>query len=251
MCHFFQEFQELQQLKEVAPTLPVFFVRVPPPVDENGQPVIPHDRAAIRSLQSAMERHHLASQDSMSSSNDDHVEPMMLSDSMSLSLSQSPTNSSVQTDIAPIEVFQALLELQYINPLSNIQHNPSLAKQGMEDIINVDSVLVERSDSTAHLTNFSRLILLNHLVKSTSLLNVIHTRCLETFILTAFDMARDMMITPRRLEFAQEKENDLYNSLMDIALKKQDEIGHIIGETISDIRDELLEKAANYEFIGK
>ena len=70
------------------------------------------------------------------------------------------------------------------------------------------------------------------------------------FIYTAFDMQRDMMITPRRLEFAKEKETELYASLMDIALKKQEDIRRMIGETISDMRPDLLNKAAEFEFKG-
>ena len=71
------------------------------------------------------------------------------------------------------------------------------------------------------------------------------------FIYTAFDMQRDMMITPRRLEFAQEKESELYASLMDIAVKKQDEIRRMIAETISDMRMDLLNKASDYKFRGE
>ena len=64
-------------------------------------------------------------------------------------------------------------------------------------------------------------------------------------------MQRDMMITPRRLEFAKEKETELYASLMDIALKKQEDIRRMIGETISDMRPDLLNKAAEFEFKGR
>lgn len=38
---------------------------------------------------------------------------------------------------------------------------------------------------------------------------------------------------------------------MDMALKKQDEIKKLIANTISDMRDDLLEKATEYDFMGK
>ena len=71
------------------------------------------------------------------------------------------------------------------------------------------------------------------------------------FIFTAFDMTRDLLITPRRLEFAREKETELYTSLMNIALRKQDEIRRIIATTVETMRDELINRAANHEFKGR
>ncbi len=41
----------------------------------------------------------------------------------------------------------------------------------------------------------------------------------------------------------------LYNSLMDIALRKQDEIRKLIANTIRAMREDLLEKAQEYDFI--
>lgn len=226
----------------MAPNLPVLFVKIPSPTHEFEQ-LMTHHRNDIRSLQRTQDRHHVPAFDSLSS-DECLAEPMMISDS--LSDSSFPPSSKESTEIP---VFQALLEMGFVNPMTSGVNSEDI--RDANDIVLIESVFVERNDVVPQMTNFCRLILLNHLVKSTSLLNVIHTRCLETFILTAFDMARDMMVTPRRLEFAQQKENDLYNSLMDIALKKQDEIRRIISETISDIREGLLDKAAEHEFTGK
>ena len=71
------------------------------------------------------------------------------------------------------------------------------------------------------------------------------------FILYAFDMAREMQITPRRINYVKEKENELFETLNDIATKKQDEIKSIIMESLLEMRESLLEKATNYEFKGK
>lgn len=73
---------------------------------------------------------------------------------------------------------------------------------------------------------------------------------MRMFILYAFDMAREIQITPRRINYAKEKENELFETLMDIASKKQDEIKDIILESLSEIRESILEKATNYEFRG-
>ncbi|RXG73667.1 Dual serine/threonine and tyrosine protein kinase [Armadillidium vulgare] len=96
--------------------------------------------------------------------------------------------------------------------------------------------------------NFFNLVLNDLLVKATTLLHGGHTRCMRMFILYAFDMAREIQITPRRINYAKEKENELFETLMDIASKKQDEIKDIILESLSEIRESILEKATNYEF---
>ena len=44
------------------------------------------------------------------------------------------------------------------------------------------------------------------------------------FINSAFDMARDISITPKRVSYARAKEDELFRSLMDIANRKQEEI---------------------------
>lgn len=93
----------------------------------------------------------------------------------------------------------------------------------------------------------------SYLVNAATVLNYSHTRCLKMFILSAFDMARDMLITPRKLEFVREKEEELYKSLLAIAVSKIDEIRMLISQTIKDISEELEEIAANYDFsnLGK
>ena len=68
------------------------------------------------------------------------------------------------------------------------------------------------------------------------------------FILSAFDMARDMLITPKKLDFAREKEDELYRSLLAIAVSKINEIKNLISETIIDISEVVREDAAAYDF---
>lgn len=69
--------------------------------------------------------------------------------------------------------------------------------------------------------------------------------------LQAFDMQRDLQITPRRLEYTREKEGELFTSLMAIANRKQEEMKEMIVETLSSMKEQLLEDAANLEFTGK
>jgi len=71
------------------------------------------------------------------------------------------------------------------------------------------------------------------------------------FILSAFEMAREMQITPKRLEYAKMKESELLDSLMEIAERKQAEMCHLIQGTINERREDILQKAEGHQFKGK
>uniref|UniRef100_A0A8C9WQX4 Dual serine/threonine and tyrosine protein kinase n=1 Tax=Scleropages formosus TaxID=113540 RepID=A0A8C9WQX4_SCLFO len=98
------------------------------------------------------------------------------------------------------------------------------------------------------LVPFARQVLNNQQVEAASMLNGLHCRCLDLFINQAFDMQRDLQITPRRLEYTREKEGELFTSLMAIANRKQEEMKEMIVETLASMKEQLLEDAANLEF---
>ncbi|NXX80127.1 DUSTY kinase, partial [Urocolius indicus] len=110
------------------------------------------------------------------------------------------------------------------------------------------SMLVEHLEKLRLLSTFSRQVLQKHLVEAATSLNEVHCRCLDIFINQAFDMQRDLQITPKRLEYTRKKENELYESLMNIANRKQEEMKDMIVETLGNMKEELLEDAANMEF---
>lgn len=64
-------------------------------------------------------------------------------------------------------------------------------------------------------------------------------------------MARDMIITPKRIDYARQKENELYESLLIIATKKQEEIRVVITTTVNNLQEQLLNEAASYQFKGR
>ncbi|NXN10243.1 DUSTY kinase, partial [Indicator maculatus] len=110
------------------------------------------------------------------------------------------------------------------------------------------SMLVEQLEKLRLLSAFSRQVLQKHLVEAATSLNEVHCRCLNIFINQAFDMQRDLQITPKRLEYTRRKENELYESLMSIANRKQEEMKDMIVETLGNMKEELLEDAASMEF---
>ncbi|NWS09401.1 DUSTY kinase, partial [Motacilla alba] len=110
------------------------------------------------------------------------------------------------------------------------------------------SVLVEQLEKLRLLSSFSRQVLQQHLVEAATRLSEVHGRCLNIFINQAFDMQRDLQITPKRLEYTRRKENELYESLMGIANRKQEEMKEMIVDTLGNMKEELLEDAASMEF---
>ncbi|NXO81748.1 DUSTY kinase, partial [Sitta europaea] len=98
------------------------------------------------------------------------------------------------------------------------------------------------------LSSFCRQELQQHLVRAATRLSEVHGRCLNIFINQAFDMQRDLQITPKRLEYTRRKESELYESLMGIANRKQEEMKDMIVETLGSMKEELLEDAASMEF---
>jgi hypothetical protein len=75
----------------------------------------------------------------------------------------------------------------------------------------------------------------------------VQSQYLRSFILSAFDMARELQITPKRLKYAQEKEAELHQGLMRVASDKQAEIAELIEKTLQEMRTALLDKAAETE----
>ena len=97
---------------------------------------------------------------------------------------------------------------------------------------------------------FVRQVLQYHIIAAACVLNDAHTLCLGMFINVAFDMARDISITPKRIVYARAKEDELFRSLMDIANRKQEEIRDVIHGTIESLAPRLQEEAAHLQFVN-
>lgn len=97
---------------------------------------------------------------------------------------------------------------------------------------------------------FVRQVLQYHVITAACHLNDAHLKCLAMFIEAAFDMARDITITPKRLAYARAKEEELFRSLMDIANRKQEEIKEVIHDTIETLTPRLQEEASLLKFDG-
>jgi receptor-interacting serine/threonine-protein kinase 5 len=74
---------------------------------------------------------------------------------------------------------------------------------------------------------------------------------LSNFILSAFDWARQVQVTPLRLEYVKQKEYELFNRLLAFANKKQEEIRVLISQTMVEMREELIRAAVDYDIFRK
>ncbi|XP_077853764.1 dual serine/threonine and tyrosine protein kinase isoform X3 [Macaca mulatta] len=150
-------------------------------------------------------------------------------------------SSTRRTESERSLLYRQLIDLGY---LSSSHWNCGTPGQDTK----AQSVLVEQSEKLRHLSTFSHQVLQTHLVDAAKALNLVHCHCLDIFINQAFDMQRDLQITPKRLEYTRKKENELYESLMNIANRKQEEMKDMIVETLNTMKEELLDDAANMEF---
>lgn len=146
------------------------------------------------------------------------------------------------------KVYEQLCELGYLNENPTCQN---ARRSFLSDYYETESDLIDNFENYSYRFNmFVQQTLQRYLVNSSTVLNNSHSRCLNMFIMSAFDMARDMLITPKKLTFAKEKEVELYKSLMRISVAKTNEIRDMIGYTIAENQEKLIEKAVEYEFLG-
>lgn len=139
------------------------------------------------------------------------------------------------------------LGLTWLDQLTN------LGFLGMKESVEVDQLswlgsgqCISSSDfldsykKTDRILYFIRGCLQTYLINASTYLNEVHTTSLRKFILSAFDMARIIQITPKRIQYAQQKENELYDNLMKIVHEKQQELTGLIQNIIQEMKNDVL-----------
>ena len=263
-----QDLLFLRELLEIHPDISVFFIKVPDVTSprlrcnhrhDNGHN---HDCKSSNGVSSDDNKTTVSNDDNKTTNTDtstklnqNNVHIIIETQTDTSDGIDENTPQSPDTVATPVDMFQQLLRVGFLSPLPPSRLSSSKLAQTFTESGGSsrasDSELVEDfAQFPDAVAAFTHQVLERHLLRVTNLLHLVHTRTLETFILVAFDMSRDMLVTPRKLEFAREREGELYESLMQMALLKQDEIQNLIASTISGMRDELLEKATDYEFIG-
>ncbi|XP_054716105.1 dual serine/threonine and tyrosine protein kinase-like isoform X2 [Uloborus diversus] len=228
-----KEISELMELKRKYPKLPLFFTCVTPPSSELTESEQHARNFMIGSLKLPMFKPH------------SYHDTSPIHQTSILKRRESLDSKIGST---PMTLCQQLSGLGFLSALSpNLKKKLSRQQSGS---LEVESKLIDDFENFSSILLHIRQILQAELVQVATNLNEAHNTCLRMFILSAFDMTWDMLITPKRIAYARQRETELYESLMSIANCKQEEIRQLIVETINSMTDELLQKASEYEFQG-
>ncbi|VDI61963.1 receptor-interacting serine/threonine-protein kinase 5 [Mytilus galloprovincialis] len=236
-----EEIETLQNLQEISQYESVCFIRVP----KCRQHLMNGENPNNNSTNSTMD----TERDNVSSLPSRRIERTLdRVNGNSRSQNHSLIGKNKMTILKNTKVYEQLCDLGYLN------ENPTCRntrRSFLSDYYETESDLIDNFESHSYRFNmFVQQTLQRYLVNSSTVLNNSHSRCLSMFIMSAFDMARDMLITPKKLTFAREKEVELYKSLMRISVAKTNEIREMIGFTIAENTEMLVQKAADYEFLG-
>ena len=62
---------------------------------------------------------------------------------------------------------------------------------------------------------------------------------------------RDILITPKRISYAREKEKELFESLVGLTNSKQSEIQRLILQAVDEMQEVLIDQACSLEIAGR
>lgn len=109
-----------------------------------------------------------------------------------------------------LELYQQLINLEFRCTFPGLEEGALASEAPIADAdsdsFTAECELVESLDNFGSIATFVRNSLQHQLLSAVALINVVHVRCLEMMISMAFDMAWDVMFTPKRLKYAREKE---------------------------------------------
>ncbi len=234
-----EEQSELLELKAEAPDLPVLFIDCRPN-GENDHPVV-----VTRHVHHRRDRAGSAVSDTDPEDDSayDTDEPGMKSEQMD------DEGAASQSAAGFKALFQQLKHLGYLKDARDVVvgYHPGVATS--EALLAVSKL--ERLEPLLPIVQFVRQALQLYLVRAGSIVHDLHQLCMNMFITTAFDMQRDIQITPRRIEYAKVKETELFESLKELANERQEQIKQIIIGTVEDLKEPVLLEAAEFQFTGK
>ena len=145
------------------------------------------------------------------------------------------------------EQFQSIMPSpSSVHPHDNPELNPELGFS----FVPVDTIVTNFLDFTPELLGFVQCNMRQQITSAASSLHDAHARCLQTLILYAHDLARDVLVTPKRIQYSRAKEEELYTQLIDLASKKQSEIKELVHQAIADVTDQIIHEICQMNFEG-
>nr|CAB3262964.1 uncharacterized protein LOC100185876 [Phallusia mammillata] len=97
------------------------------------------------------------------------------------------------------------------------------------------------------LSSFIRRVALHCLVLASTVLNRFHCEILDETISKVYSLSRDVLITPKRIAYAQNQEQQLFDKLLVIATHNQMEIMKIISSVKEECSGRITQLAGDYD----
>ena len=180
-----------------------------------------------------------------------------------MSLSRKPSGPDNSSAALKTFIEDQLCKIGYLNDVTEEfqNHTPSPSAISPHDdpdlnpelgfsFVPVDTIVTNFLDFTPELLGFVQCNMRQQITSAASSLHDAHARCLQTLILYAHDLARDVLVTPKRIQYSRTKEEELYTQLIDLASKKQSEIKELVHQAIADITDQLVHEICQMDFEG-
>ncbi|XP_060515912.1 dual serine/threonine and tyrosine protein kinase-like isoform X4 [Cylas formicarius] len=155
---------------------------------------------------------------------------------------------SLQNNETKLQILKdQLVRLGYINSESDSENiDISEGKKAFRLHYSLENILLSDKAVAEEFIMFIKDILKSNILKLAASLSEIHNKCLKKFILCAFDMAREIQITPKRILYARDVELKLYKTLIKITSEQQDEITSIIQRTLQEMKSNVAEVLEGY-----
>ncbi len=131
-----------------------------------------------------------------------------------------------------------------VSPHDSPESNPDLTF----NFVPVDTIVTNFLDFTPELLGFVQCNMRQQITSAASSLHDAHARCLQTLILYAHDLARDVLVTPKRISYAKTKEEKLYTQLVELASRKQSEIKDLVHAAIDEAIESIVRQVVELEF---
>lgn len=240
-----KDVQDLTEISKVTNFQPIAFVRVPRPgsrtIDTDPPDGAPRSLRSIQQGQPDSAFHTVLLRRSPLRN---HSQGSGYDSSRSESASTFSANTSTVDQIPATNLHHQLCALGYLPGSSE----EALHRQRLcQDYFMMESQFIGNfQEFVPSFSQFARQAFQRYLVNAATVMNNSHTRCLNMFILSAFEMSRDLIFTPKKIDFVKSKERELYKSLMDVAVSGVNEIKEIVAQTIRDLSDKIQEDAANF-----
>ncbi|CAF1245982.1 unnamed protein product, partial [Didymodactylos carnosus] len=144
-----------------------------------------------------------------------------------------------------VHIFRQLCDLGFLSMMSTETTDPSEISSPL-----FESDMIDGCQNFPLLLTYIRKHLDRLCIRAAGILQRSHELSLDLFNNSAFDMARDILITPKRISYAREKEKNLYESLIALTNSKQSEIQRVILQAADDMREHLTDQAAQLDIAG-